>query len=114
MDGMTKSEFEKMKKDAERRILEMAKSDMPPYPSFVRIPDAETTPPQPPLPSPEEPALSADKGQQNGRGLRLLRYLNLPEMLKSSDSLLLLSLILLLSSEEADETLILALAYILL
>jgi hypothetical protein len=44
----------------------------------------------------------------------LIKYVNFPELMKNKDALLLLGLIFLLSSDGADEKLILALAYILL
>lgn len=119
MDELSREDFERMKQNASQRVMQMHKSrtDMPPFPSFVKIPDRadEQNEPSPAMPvaAKSEPLSASDK-QPNRRIGSLIKYINLPEMMKNSDAMLLLGLILLLSSESADEKLILALAYILL
>ncbi len=110
MDGMSREEFERMKQNAFDSAIKTHKSRLP-FPDFVSIPKPieEEKPQVPPSPTAKPP-----ESGRNNRVSSLLKYINLPEMLKNGDSLLLLGLILLLSNESADETLILALAYILL
>lgn len=119
MDNVSKEDFERMKQNASERVMQMHKSrtDMPPFPSFVKVPErpngqSNISPVAPDTPK-GETLSSADK-QSSRRIGSLIKYINLPEMMKNSDAMLLLGLILLLSSESADEKLILALAYILL
>lgn len=119
MDEMSREDFERMKRNASEKVMQMHKShsDMPPFPSFVKIPDrhAEQITRSPVISSVENnDVVSTAHKQQNRRIGSLIKYINLPEMMKNSDAMLLLGLILLLSSESADEKLILALAYILL
>lgn len=114
MENITPDDFEKMKNEAAERMRQMTRRDMPPFPSFVKVPERSHKDADPPAPNIEPKPMSAIDKQKNNRANSLLKYVNIPEMLKNSDSMLLLSLILLLANEEADETLILALAYILL
>ena len=109
MDGMSREDFERMKSIALENARRTHKSSMP-FPDFVSIPNKTDTKSEPFPPQGIMPPKNGARGQLPS----LFRYLNLPEMMKNSDSLLLLGLILLLSNESADETLILALAYILL
>lgn len=113
MDNISPEAFDRMKRDAEERMMKMRQSGMT-FPSFVKLPENKETENPLPTPPPEIPKQSTTEKQLRGRFPSLLRYINLPEMLKNSDGILLLSLILLLSEESADESLILALAYILL
>lgn len=122
MSDFSREDFERMKQAAAEQVLEMHKSrhDMPPFPSFVRIPSKDksssgnSSPPPSQVHSPKpQPQPSSSEPPKN-RLSSLIQYINLPELMKNSDSLLLLGLIFLLSSESADEKLILALAYILL
>ncbi len=119
MDGISREDFERMKQNASERVMQMHKSraDMPPFPSFVKVPDRTNGQNDSSFSIPDteksQPLSSPDK-QSNRRIGSLIKYINLPEMMKNSDAMLLLGLILLLSSESADEKLILALAYILL
>lgn len=112
MDGMSREEFERMKQIASDSAMKTHKSRLP-FPDFVSIPEKneQSKPDNTPAPPPAAKPAEADR---NKRVSSLLKYINLPEMMKNGDSLLLLGLILLLSNESADETLILALAYILL
>ena len=109
MDGMSREEFERMKSIALENARRTHKSSMP-FPDFVSLPSKTDTNKVSLPPHSTEPLTNGARRQLPS----LFRYLNLPEMMKNSDSLLLLGLILLLSNESADETLILALAYILL
>lgn len=112
MDGMSREEFEKMKQSAVDSAIRSHKSRLP-FPDFVSIPSqtAQSTPKETSAPQFSD---SPPPEYKKKRISSLLRYVNLSEMLKNGDSLLLLGLILLLCDESADETLILALAYILL
>lgn len=114
MENMTPDDFERMKEDAAERLRKMTRQDMPPFPNFVKIPEThkKAEPKKPPEQIPL--TVSAPDKQKKRSASSLLRYVNIPEMLKNSDAMLLLALILLLSNEDADETLIMALAYILL
>lgn len=119
MEDINREEFEKLKKAAAEKMREMGNRQQtnPLFPNFVRVPSR--------LEKSEEEQKETYREEKNKerprpikrRGSRadnFLRYMNLPELLKDKDSLLILGLILLLSNEEADETLIMALAYILL
>lgn len=114
MSEYSQKEFERMKDEAAHRVMEMYKGaggKMPPYPDFISLPKNE---------KPKEKPKETDKSEkkilytprQNNNGF--LRYLNFGELSKNKDGLLLIGLILLLSSDGADELLILALAYVLL
>lgn len=114
MAEYSQREFEKMKNEAAERVMEMYKGaggKMPPYPDFISLPKNEK-----PEEKQKEIDINEDKKvntlRQNNNGI--LRYLNFGELSKNKDGLLLIGLILLLSSDGADELLILALAYILL
>ena len=138
MDDISKAEFERMKKNAEERMMQMKKEGLP-FPDFVSIPRREEQRAESPTtPAAETVTLAASESsprtssasalptsasqkrvyadeRHGGKGfLPFLRYLNIPEVTENPDGILLLALILLLSHEGADSTLILALAYILL
>ncbi len=119
MSDFSKEDFERMKQTAAEQVMQMHKNrpDMPPFPSFVRVPTKDSRPSEN-SPSPSNHSASQQNvttsAVQKSRLNSLLKYINLPELAKNNDSLLLLGLIFLLSSESADEKLILALAYILL
>lgn len=94
-----------MTEEARKRMWEMKaraeENPMPPVPSFVRTPNgtqATPTPSQPPSP----------------KGFRLLQMLNLDRFKTDPDVSVILMLVLLLSGEDCDELLLLALVYILL
>lgn len=114
MENVTPDDFERMKNEATERLRKMTRRDMPPFPNFVKIPESAPTYPTNKQTTPEEQQVSVSEKQNKRSANSLLRYVNIPEMLKNSDAMLLLALILLLSNEDADETLILALTYILL
>ena len=110
MQDISRDEFERLKNAAADKMREMGnRQTKTVFPSFVRVPTGQDREaPQ------EEPLVKTEKIKSAGRANNFLKYMNLPELLKDKDSLLILGLILLLSNEEADETLIMALAYILL
>lgn len=116
MNEMTREEFERLKTDAAEQMREMRdkRSGHSPFPDFVRVPTQK-----------EEPKKERKENQKSERQNEchknkpsrlggFLKNVNLPELLKDKDSLLILGLIFLLSNEEADESLMMALAYILL
>lgn len=113
---MTREEFEREKNDAANRIREMYKGQgSPTFPSFVSLPTPQSTPKKEEATKVQTPAENKVQNQapymvQNN----LFRFLNFSEILKSPDALLILGIILLLISDNADEKLILALVFILL
>ena len=109
---MTKEEFQRQKEESAKRIQEMYRGhNMPPYPEFVSISSSAPVhlPPKPEAtkPSPAKKILP-NKPDIGG----ILKCFNMGEILKSSDSLLILGLILLLLSDHGDEALIMALVFI--
>ncbi len=116
MDEMTREEFERLKNDAAEQMRELRdkRTGHPPFPDFVKVP----TRPQELIKEKEERVRTGSPNVvHKNKPSRLggfLKNINLSELLKDKDSLLILGLIFLLSNEEADESLIMALAYILL
>ena len=107
MADMTREEFERQKNEAALKMKELYRGQtMPPYPDFIRVPQAEEKMQK------SEP--KKEKKPQKTVPNNLFRYLNLSEILKSPDALLILGLIFLLISDNADEKLILALVFIML
>ena len=129
-------DIEKMQRDAERRMKEMQQrsqravhgGDMPPVPNFVqtgRQQNRNNTPP-PVRPQPQNtheqkmstPLKSAPppkSGLFGGlKGLDILKIFNFKNLHIDSDVLIIIALIFLLSTEETDELLMLALVYIML
>ena len=112
MNEMSRDEFERQKNDAANRIREMYSGQKAPsFPAFVSVPSP--------------PAVHAENEHQKevkketfpppqNRFGSLLKFLNFSELTKSPDALLILGIILLLLSDNADEKLILALVFILL
>lgn len=126
MENLSREEFEELKNIAaqEMRELKGRQTAMPPFPDFVKVPSRQERPtsqprqnePESPLPQQKTQTTRSPQSQRTSQN-RLggfLKNINLTEMLKDKDSWLILGLIFLLSNEEADESLILALAYILL
>jgi hypothetical protein len=114
MAEFSQNEFEKMKNEAAQRVMEMYKGTggkMPPYPDFISLPKTENFHEKKEKVQEQEGRIEPKTRQNNGS---FLRYLNFAELTKNKDGLLLIGLILLLSSDGADDLLILALAYILL
>jgi len=110
----SQNEFEKMKKEAAQRVMEMYKGaggKMPPYPDFISLPKTEKIEEKKEKDEAKEKIIVEKTRQNNGS---FLRYLNFGELSKNKDGILLIGLILLLCSDGADDLLILALAYILL
>ncbi len=136
--------MEQLQRDAERRMREMqARSnralngnDMPPVPNFVRMnnrqqrpqpsshsvqnkpPEKGHTGSQRPIPIPE-PTSAGTTAKGNSilgklKGLDLLKLFNFNNLNIDNDTLIIIALIFLLSTEETDELLLLALVYIML
>ena len=119
MDEMSREEFEKLKNSATQRMREIGQRQASgsPFPDFVRVPARTEKPPEKAETKKENIEREIPQrahGKIGGRLGRFLKNINLNEMLKDKDSLLILGLIFLLSNEEADESLIMALAYLLL
>ncbi len=136
-------DIEKMQRDAENRMREMQQrsqraihgGDMPPVPNFVQTgrqqnqnqnQSRNNTAPRPnralnanpqeqKMPTPPNPP-SPPKGGLLGRfkGLDILKIFNFKNLHIDSDVLIIIALIFLLSTEETDELLLLALVYIML
>ncbi len=121
MSEMSKEEFLRQKADAEERIRQIYRGRDMSFPDFVSLPQ-NTVPKKSDFGSEREnkqaDTPAKNKPQQtaptSNKPLQFMRYLNLPELLKSPDTLLILGLIFLLMSDNADEMLILALIFIML
>lgn len=116
MDELTREEFERLKRNAAKELREIGNRQTahPPFPDFVRVPtkpEQKRESEKEKRPTEGPPKVVKNKESKLGG---FLKNINLPEVLKEKDSLLILGLILLLSSEEADESLIMALAYIMM
>lgn len=110
MEDLTREEFEKQKSDAAKRIRDMYKGqNMPPYPDFIALPENKEIPQKA-----EESTKCVRRSPITPASNNIFRMLNFSELLKSPDSLLILGIIFLLLSDNADEKLILALIFIML
>lgn len=116
MQDMSTEEFARMKEESARKMKELYKeSHMPPFPDFVTINNkreekvTDNYKNEPPSKS-----ISTTKFSPVFNPSNTFRFINFPELLKSPDSLLILGLIFLLLSDNADEKLILALIFIML
>lgn len=110
-------DVQRMQQDAERRMREMKKkanvylgnSEVPPVPNFVS---------QKPRPIPQQNAKhnnhKKEKRPESRNGLDLLRILNFKNIKIDSDVLIIIALIFMLSNENTDELLLMALLYIML
>ncbi len=129
MAEMTREEFERMQNDAIRRVKNMqqrAASHLPPMPDYVRplrgaitesFPEAVSNEPEPlhtPPPKSASPPKFAPPPKTISSGLGFLDKLNLKSFEMDSDRALVLMMMALLGKETADETLMLALLYIML
>ncbi len=137
------SDLQKMQKDAENRLRAMQQradravhgNDMPPVPNFVKTPyrnshsqnggnhtnsqpKQQATEPQKqkaPLPDTEKPQQNTSSGLFGRfKGADILKLLNFKNIGIDSDVLIIITLILLLSTDDCDQLLILALIYIML
>ncbi len=112
---MTREEFEKKKADSAKRIREMyAGRNMPPYPDFVKVRAEQVKEEKPDKPRPTASKKMVAPPQQGFSAEGLLRSLNIEQIIKNPESLLILGLIILLISDGADQLLILALIFIML
>lgn len=133
-------DYEKMQRDAERRLREMNRraeravqgGDIPPVPNFSgngqRSGRQNTRPQTRPEPKPHSQGTDrrptaepqADKTPEKGgflsklKGFDLLKMLNFKNIRMDSDVIVIIALIFLLSTEDTDELLLLALVYIML
>ena len=126
---------EQMQRDAERRIRDMQQrsnrmvfgNDMPPVPNFVRTTNRQSAacnhqPPPKTSTDPPETQQRHNTKQNSGsfgllnrfKGIDLLKMFNFQNMRLDSDALVIIALIFLLSTEDTDELLLLALVYIML
>ncbi len=119
----------RMQRDAENRIREMQRkadravkgNDTPPVPNFVRMNPQRASTPQPQRPAqPPEPHPTLETPPRKGgilsqfKGIDFLKLFNFKNMHIDSDITIIIALLLLLSTEDADELLVLALIYIML
>ena len=128
MSQPDKSETERMQREAEQRMREMQHraqrairgSDMPPVPNFVRTNNNNRI-------SHSEQNLIKNETQQHStgkeqskslsdgkKGFDLLKLLNFKNLKIDNDILIIIMLIFLLSTEDTDELMLLALVYIML
>ena len=109
-------DIHRMQQDAERRMREMKKkanvyignSETPPVPNFVS---------QNPRPMPQQNTNhnhKKEKRPESRNELDLLRILNFKNIKIDSDVLIIIALIFMLSNENSDELLLMALLYIML
>ena len=130
MDQLPRNDMLKMQREAEQRIREMRKkadmavtgNDMPPVPNFVRLEQnkSEHSKNQPvrqqflQKEKSDKPKQQLKSVEPKSKGFDILRMLNLKALHFDSDITLIIMLVLLLSAEESDELLLLALIYIML
>lgn len=122
MEEMTKEEFLRQKAEAEKRMRSLyGGKSAPHFPSFVSISEEETNSPPKgssvlPPSDPEKPvaAPGPTPRRRNLNPPELFKFINLPELIKNPDGLLILGLIFLLINDNADEILIMALIFIML
>lgn len=128
MSQPSRTEMEKMQRDAEQRMREMQRrssqvlqgNEMPPVPNFVnpnphrqqRNQHANKSTPEP-IQKPSE-SRPQHEAQHKPKGFDILKLLNFKNLKLDSDILLIVVLIFLLSTEETDELLMMALIYIML
>lgn len=116
MQDMTPEEFNRLKEESARHLKEIYKGrNMPPYPDFVTLNHKEEEKVTENYKK-EAPKTLAPRHKNNPNfdvG-NMFKFINFPELLKNSDSLLILGLIFLLISDKADEKLVLALLFIML
>lgn len=114
MEEMSREEFERQKAESARRIREMYRGHtMPPYPDFLK-PTTQKAAEMPPQIKAVSPPVQPKHDRQVGGLGSLFDRLDLAQITKSSDGLLILGLIMLLMTDKADEKLILALVFLLL
>ena len=117
MTEQQRKEMDKMQADAIRKMRELNSKSMgnqgnniPPVPNFLKMntstsKQSDKKDIEPPLPLAPPPT---------SKGFNLLRMLNLDNFKMDSDFTVIIAMILLLSSEDSDEILLLALLYIML
>ena len=120
MSENERREMERKSQEAIKKMKEMntrssSYNGMPPGPSFLDMKGSVGSQ-TPPKPSPRENQGGSILGGilPGGKGVNLLKMLNLNNFKIDSDLTVIIALILLLSSEDSDELLLLALLYIML
>ena len=116
MAEMSREEFNRLKEESSKRIREMYKGhNMPPYPDFISLQKQEKSIPETVQKVVPPKKTTPEYHSPNNNWLQgMLRSINLSELLKNPESLLILGLIILLISDKADEKLVLALVFIML
>lgn len=124
MTEQEKRDFEKHKNAAETQLHQLyygkpkakPNSSSLSMPDFLSKPRSAPTKPKEPVPQnpPSSPPQPKPSPPARTNGMNLLNLINIKGMQMDNDRLIVLVLCLLLSSEEADELLLLALLYIML
>lgn len=116
MQDMSTEEFNRMKEESAKKMKEIYReSHMPLFPDFVTVNNKREEKVTENYKK-ESPSNNSYSGKNHPvfNPSTAFRFINFPEVLKSPDSLLILGLIFLLLSDNADEKLILALIFIML
>ncbi|MEE0928233.1 MAG: hypothetical protein UIG59_03490 [Acutalibacteraceae bacterium] len=123
MEELTREEFLRRRAQAEMDMKRLyGGKNMPPYPGFVTVSEdgkqkKENKTDDNALPHPAvNPPITPEKMPKTDRKnpSEIFRFINLPELIKSPDGMLILGLIFLLLCDNADELLIMALVFIML
>lgn len=117
MNEFDRNDMKRMQKDAEERLRQMQQKanshlgrNMPPAPDFVKINNRQNEARTPPPLKLEEPK----KEPSVGFGNKLLNILDIGKLRIDNDISVILMIMLLLSTDNSDEILLLALVYIML
>ena len=117
MTEQQRKDMDKMQADAIRKMRELNSKSMvnqgnniPPIPNFLRMNSSNSKPEK----SVEEMPQTTPSQKPLSKGFNLLKMLNLENFKMDSDFTVIIAMILLLSSEDSDEILLLALLYIML
>lgn len=125
--GTQNGDMARMQRDAENRIREMQRkadraikgNDTPPVPNFVKM-SPQTTQPQRPVQQINRTPTTRDTPPLKGsilskfKGIDFLKLFNFKNIHIDSDITVIIALLLLLSTEDTDELLVLTLIYIML
>ena len=115
MEEMSKEEFNRIKEESVKRMRELYTRPMPPYPDFISINATKKQNIKPEIEEQNHLEKKKEECIQNrAKNIGFLESFNLGKLLKNSDTLLILGLIILLLSDSADEKLILALLFIMM
>lgn len=122
MSQPDRTETERMQREAEQRMREMQRradravhgSNMPPVPNFVRTNMNRNSPTENSQKKPHENNNPTPSKQKSNKGFDILKLLNFKNLKIDNDIIIILMLIFLLSTEDTDELMLLALIYIML